>query len=380
MIPPRAPYPVVHLLFSLARGGLERVVVDLVSSLDRQHFLPLVCTLTPGGVLAQELRDKGIPLLELSGCKSVFDLSVVRTLCRYLRDNRVTIVHTHNRGPNLYGAVAARLARVPVVVHTRHGINRPHDRKAVLMNRVAGLLADRVVAVSQDARRVAIQFERMDPAKIITIHNGIRLELFMDRSPRETIRQTLGFGPNELLVGHVGRLAAAKDHVTILQAFKLVADKEKSARLVLVGDGELRANVAGMIRELGLEKVVTLLGDRRDVPDLMTAFDLFILPSTTEGISITLLEAMAAGLAVVATTVGGNPEVVVDGETGILGPAQEPAWLANAIVTLLRAPAQRFQMGAAGRQRVSEHFSLTTMAQEYQRLYKQLLHAKFGVV
>jgi sugar transferase (PEP-CTERM/EpsH1 system associated) len=365
MILAQARVRVVHLVLSLHVGGLEKVVLDLTRHTDPQTFDTRVLCLQDSGPLRPRIEALGMSVDSL-GLRELGKGRTLFRLVRWLRQARPHVLHTHNPTPHLFGALAARAAGVPVVVHTKHGRNYPDSPRAVVWNRLASWLSDRVVAVSADAAEVARQVEHVPGRKVQVIRNGVDLAEFAAPAgpvPRAAKRAV-----------HVARLNdLVKDQTTLLRAARLVADRDPAFRLTIVGDGPDGPRLTALADELGLRQHVQFLGFRSDVRSLLGSADLFVLSSLTEGISLTLLEAMAAGLPVVATEVGGNREVVVPGETGLLVPAGSPAALAEAMLTVLQDPDQARRMGGAGRRRVEERFGLPSMIRGYEQLYLSLL-------
>jgi glycosyltransferase involved in cell wall biosynthesis len=301
------------------------------------------------------------------------DLDLCARLAGVLRDEGAGLVHTHNAAAHLYGSIAARLAgRRTRVVHTKHGRNEPDHARRVLANRLASALSHRVVAVSDDAAAVAVEIERVPARKVITIGNGVDTAAFRPRAGAAAAREVLGTPRDGFHVGCVARLVPVKDHRTLLDAFARFQAVRPDAHLTLVGDGPERAALEEHAALLDLDRAVTFVGARGEVASILAAFDVFALASRSEGISLTLLEAASAGLPVVATRVGGNDEVVVDGETGFLVPAGDPAAFAEALAVLSERPS-RATMGAAGRARVERRFSLERMTGAYAELYAEVL-------
>jgi glycosyltransferase involved in cell wall biosynthesis len=258
---------------------------------------------------------------------------------------------------------------VPVVINTKHGRNYPHIRKWVLANRLAAWLSSKVVAVSQNAADVALQTEKVPHRKVEVIRNGIDLERFpLARRPRRELQRR---------AVHVARISyASKDQRTLMSAVRIVADKQPDFVLDIVGDGPDRPDLEAMCDELGLRAHVNFLGFRDDVQHFLSRAEFFVLSSVTEGVSITLLEAAASGLPIVATNVGGNPEVTVHGETGLLVPPRSPEALAAAMLEMLKDSNRARRMGIAGRRRVEEDFDLSRSVARYEELYLSLLPAR----
>ena len=359
---------VVHLVLSVDFAGLEMVVYDLARGMDRSRFEPhVVCLRSPGG-LADRFHAAGIPFHSLD-CRELPKVRTLFKLTRLLRRLRPHVLHTHNPSPHMFGMLAAPLAEVPVLVHTKRGRNYPHKPRAVFVNRVAALLTDCIVPVSEAAAEVARRVERVAPRRIRVIRNGIDLSEFparkddQSRQPRRAI--------------HVGRLIRLKDQFTLLRATRLVVDRCPDFGLDIIGNGPERDALLALSKELKLEPNVRFLGFRKDVRELLPAAEFFILCSLSEGISISILEAMAAGLPVVATRVGGNGEVVEDGKTGLLVPPQTPEALANAMLEIHVAPERARQMGQAGRDRIELEFDLKAVVTRYEALYLDLLDSRF---
>jgi glycosyltransferase involved in cell wall biosynthesis len=281
----------------------------------------------------------------------------VLRLARLFRKERVDVVHTHDERPLVYGAAAARLARVPRVVHTRYGQKARNSRRQVFLFRLATSLADRVACVSDDAAALTVR-EGVSPRRVFTVRNGIDLTRFAYTGPAPD-------GP----VVTVARLSPEKDVATLVRAAAVVARRLPSFRLEVAGDGVCRPDLRRLTSELGMEGHVHFHGEVRDVPALLGRARLFVLPSVEEGISLTLLEAMARGLPVVATRIGGNPEVVADGETGLIVPASDPDVMAGAVLRLLGDAEAGRRMGRAGRQRVEAHFDVRRMVADYEAAY-----------
>lgn len=356
---------VVHLVSTLNIGGLEKVVYDLARRTDAAVFDIHVLCLGEIGMLAADFARAGIRVDAL-GVLGRGTLRSVLAVTARLQTLRPAVLHTHNPAPHIVGAAAAVLAGVPAVVHTKHGRNYPEDRSKVLANRVAGLLTDYLIAVSQDAGRVATGVERVPARKVRLIRNGIDLRAFSAAgcdSPAHGSRAV-----------HVGRLILpTKDQITLLRAARLVADADPEFRLDIVGDGPHRGVLEALTDKLNLGRLVEFHGFRHDVTDFLRRAALFVLSSETEGLSVTLLEAMAAGLPVVATDVGGNREAVADGQTGLLVPPRSPEALAAGMLNLLRDPGRRRAMGCAGRRRVEREFSLDAMIAQYEETYRLAL-------
>jgi sugar transferase (PEP-CTERM/EpsH1 system associated) len=229
------------------------------------------------------------------------------------------------------------------------------------------------VCVSHDLRRWLVEDVRIAASKVVTVHNGVELTRFTGAA-REAARSALGLGVSDVLIGTVGRLDPVKDQATLLRAFGRLVPRHADARLIVVGDGPLRAQLDQLINSLGLRARARLLGERRDIPAILAALDVFVLPSIAEGISNTILEAMASGLPIVATRVGGNSELIDPDSTGALVPVGHAETLAAAIERYVDDAHLREVHGKRARARARERFSLERMSHDYGALYKRVLH------
>ena len=353
-----------HVVLGLKIGGLERVVVNLVNGLRDSRYRCVVCCLEEGGQFLAEIeRSASVIVL---GKGHGIDWGCIRRLAEYFRRENVDILHTHNPSPHFYGLAAAMMAGVRLRVHTKHGRNDPSSGKGVVRNRVLSRFTDCIVPVSDDARDVALRIERVQPHKVRRIWNGVDTNRYLPPAQRGAQR----------VIGTVARLAPDKDQKTMLAAFKLVLEQLPDVRLMLVGGGPCEAELHEVAERLGINRSVDFLGPRLDVLELLHTFSVFTLSSVSEGISMTVLEAMAAGTPIVATNVGGCREIVNPPECGLLVPPRSPGLLATAYIELLGDPERRHQMGVAARARVVEHFSLQKMIYEYKQLYDSLLNSE----
>lgn len=357
------PWDVVHCVYSLELGGQEMVILALATLADRTLFTPRVLCLSNAGSLAPRFEAAGIPVDVLGATTSDGRIRALGALHAYLRRRRPAILHTHNPMPHQLGALARIFTDVPVLVHTKHGRNLRFTRRSTWFARIAARLTDAFVPVSADSAEVARQIERMPLSRTSVIRNGVDLS-------RIAATECTGDGWRVL---HIARLSSVKDQDTLLRAARRVADHDARFRLDIVGDGDCREALEQLLRELDLGNVVRLHGAQRDVRPYLAAADAFVLSSVSEGIALTLLEAMAAGLPVVATDVGGNREVVTAGETGYLVPAQDPVALARALITLLSDRERVHRFGAAGRRVAENEFSVNRTVAAYEALYLRLL-------
>lgn len=367
--------PVIcQVLHSLHVGGAEVLAAELARGLAGQFQFVFAC-LDELGPLGESLRREGF-VVEVLGRKAGLDVGCVRRLAQFLARQQVALVHAHQYTPFFYARAPFWLARRPPVLFTEHGRFHPDlpNRKRMLFNRLFLRQCDRVVAVGQAVKQALVANEGIPPGRIDVIYNGVRLEAFApDPSARHEVRRELGIGPQAPVAILVARLDPIKDHATALEVAARVQQTHPDFRLLLVGEGPSRPAIEAHIAARGLAGTVHLLGLRSDVPRLLAAADLFLLTSRSEGIPVTLIEAMGAGLPVVATQVGGVPEVVIENETGLLAPAGDAAALAEAVQRLLADPTWRQRLGRAGQARAAALFSQEAMHAAYARRYAEML-------
>jgi glycosyltransferase involved in cell wall biosynthesis len=345
---------VAHVVLQLQTGGMERLLADVARLADPNGVEHRFIALAAGGAVADELRSGGAAVEILNLLPGVRPGAMMR-LVSLLRRWRVDVVHTHNTRPLIYGAPAARLAGIPVVVYTRHGQRFGASHRQTALFNLAARAVDRVVCVSEDTAAISIA-QGIPAHKVIIIRNGIDLDRFKIRSP----------APRGPLV-MVGRLSPEKNVDSLIRAMALIGSS--SACLEIAGNGVCRPGLQRLAEDLGVRSRVKFLGEIRNVEQLLSRASLFVLSSRTEGISLTLLEAMSSGLPVVATKVGGNPEVVAHGMTGLLVPPNDPVALAHAIEQIYGDPEHGAAMGRAGRERVEAHFDVRDTIRAYESVY-----------
>jgi len=358
-------WSIVHVLSSYGVGGQERVALDLaIGQRARGHRVGVISLAPePDGAMAKEFAEAGIEVGRVPK-RGGIDPTLVPRLARELRARRADIVHTHNPLPLIYGAPAARLVGA-AAIHTKHGVN-PGGRAHMLLRRAAAQLVHAFVAVSDTTAAQARAQRDMPVARLHTIPNGIRLGRYHpDPEARAAARVELGLG-DAWVVGTVGRLDDYKNQLMLVRAMAPLLSSR--VRLVLVGDGPSRAAVEAAVAALPEPRWVVVAGRRMDVPKLLPAFDVFALSSKTEGLPLVVPEAMAVGLPIIATAVGGLPRVVDEGETGLLVPVDELA-LRTAIERLAADPEATRAMGRRAREVALERYSHDRMVDAYLDLY-----------
>jgi glycosyltransferase involved in cell wall biosynthesis len=368
---------ICHLASGDLWAGAEVQLAALLAGLQRYDRLSLCAILYNSGVLADRLNALGIPVWVLEESK----LNPLRLLLKtrqILKREKIEILHTHRYKENFLGALAGKMSRVKHLVRTVHGMSEPFTGYRNLKTSfhhfldfyVSRFWMEKVITVSRDIEYSLATKLRRD--KLITIHNGIDLErLRGEKNPAE-LRKSMGIAADDFVIGSVGRLTPIKGYQFLLRAGKIISRNKPNFKLVLVGDGPERRALTQLARELELEQTVIFTGFTPDVAEVISIFDIFVLSSLHEGISISLLEALGLGVPAVVTDVGGNPEVVRDGETGLLVPPRDENELARVCLMLLEDKTKREKMGDRGRVLIKQEFSNKQMAERVYRLYRDL--------
>ena len=369
---------VCHLASGDLWAGAEVQLAMLLRGLVQYRNVELRAILFNSGILADRIADAGIPVevIEESRHNS---LSLMLKTKKILKRDKIEILHTHRYKENFLGGLASRGTSVKHIVRTVHGMGEPfrgfQNVKAqfyAYLDRMASeRWVNKIVAVSNDINRSLAWLYGEE--KMVTIHNGIEADRVPQRTDVASAKRKLGVEADTPVIGTVGRHMPVKGYDVLLRAFKLVNERKPEARLVLVGDGPERASLESLAAGLGIDSRVVFYGFTEDVAAAMSAFDVFVLSSIHEGISISLLEAFAMGIPVVVTDVGGNPEVVRHMETGLIVPPRDEGRLADALTELLDDKQLCGKMIKNQREVVTGEFSAETMAQRTEELYRELM-------
>jgi glycosyltransferase involved in cell wall biosynthesis len=368
---------IAYTIKSMAMGGSQTHLLQVFRFLDRERFAPALYCLTGDGVLLEAVRALDVPVVAPAAARSFKNVDLVArigALTQALRHAPADIVHNYLLRANLVGAISGRLARVPVVICSKRGC---HERRGfeLVSARIGNALADSVM-VNADAVRDFVHTNEGCPRdKMVVIPSGIDTERFQPLAP-QPFKARLGLSEHRRVVGIVTRMRVRKGVEEFIRAMAQVRGAYPEAHGLIVGEVELDDDTQALVRALGLQEHLTLLGRRSDMPEVLSAFDVFVLSSHDEGMSNAILEAMAMERAVVATDVGGTGEVVRHGASGLLVPPKDPEALAGAIRALLADPGRARAMGVLGRRIVEEGFSATAMVRRMEQLYTGLAAAR----
>ena len=356
-------------------AGAEKLVFDLVAEMNKAKFEILVCSIGNREdeieeMICKDLEEKGVKTSLLGKPPRKRRLRAIWKLHQYLQENHVTIVHTHCPSPDFYGKLAAHLSGTPLVFSTIHSVNeyRPFNE------RMLKHLTTKYVAISEIVKQYAVSELKIPSAQIEVIHNAIDTQRFaLTAIDKKAKLQELGIPNKRKIVTTVGNILVSKGQVYLIEAAKEVVKDFPDTHFLIVGDTLREPELATCLKEkVGAKKMqdkISFTGERTDIPEILSITDVFVLPSLWEGLPVALLEAMAAGIPVIATSVGGNQEVVADNVSGLLIPPKDPQILAQRIKELLGNPEKAERMGAKGQRIIQDFFSIDRMARKYEQLY-----------
>jgi len=361
---------ILHLITSMPVGGAENLILTTINHLDPTRFSSVLCCIQSKGILGDEAEHSGIKLVALDRMKRKrFDLQAVEAIAAIIRREHIDVVHCHLYHAALYGRLAARRTGVSSVVTVHNVYSRPKWHRR-LINWWLGRHTARIIGVSQPVGNDVIRYDCIAPEKLIVIPNGIDLAPMLQTLDRETAKSRLGLPAGAQVIGCVGRLESQKGHRFLLEVLSMLRNKRGDCpHLVIVGTGSELGNIRQGIENMHLEDRVQLLGTRRDIPEILAALDLFVLPSLWEGLPLALLEAMAAGVPVIASAVGGVGEVLNDGMYGLALPPNDVPELYKAIVDLLDDQEKRLVLGRMGAKRAHQDYGACSMVHRLEEIY-----------
>lgn len=365
---------VMHIAHSLNLGGAERLAAKLAVTLSDEFDIIIAC-LDAAGLWAKEVRDAGVPVIELYRQPGI-DLVVPVRIARLAAQWKVGLFHAHQYSPYFYTVLARALTPRGRVLFHEHGRHYPEidSPKRVFVNtHLFSRLTNRVVAVSADVRERLVRYEGLPREMIEVVYNGTEAPPPADDSTRAQIREQLGLGAEDIVLGTVGRLDPVKNVPLAIESLSRLSNEFGRLKLLVIGDGPARDEIIAAAESHGVREAVVMPGFRDDASELVRGMDIFLLPSLTEGTSLALVGAMAAGVPAVATAVGGTPEVIDHGKTGLLVPSEDGDALTNAIREMLVDNERARAIGLAGRQTYLDRFTYGGMIESFRRIYREEL-------
>jgi len=369
----RRPLRVLFVVLSLGVGGAEKLVYDIILHLSPWDVTPIVCCLDMIGSLGESLIECKIPVYLLGRRRGGIDWGLASRMNRIISDERIDVIHAHQYTPFFYGAISSLFVRHAKLIFTEHGRLYPDRRswKRYLFNPLLAWRTDHIVSISESTKKAMVTYDNFPARRIEVIPNGVRFAAAQNNVNRARKRKTLGLDVSGPILGTAARLDKIKNLTMLLRVFQRILSRMPETSLLIAGKGPAKNELENLSEELGIKERVLFLGLRSDLPEIYPLLDVFALTSFTEGISITLLEAMAAGIPPVVTDVGGNSEVVEDGESGFLVPLGKDEIMVERIMTLLQSPERRKEMGASAAKRALNQFSFQRMVSSYMNLYQE---------
>ena len=370
---------IVHILNSLGTGGMENGVVNLINNMNHEKYKNSIVTLSDIWSLKNRIIQNDVGFFEIKK-KGKVDFSLSLKLLKLLKDIKPDVVHTRNWGTLLDGFLAAKMANVPIIIHGIHGKDfrnyKKEKHKRIYIQRFVFALVDRLIILSEQLRKEYVKSGELigKDNKITIINNGVDLKKFESNIAKNNKKLEIGLQKNDFVIGNVARLDPIKDHQTLIKAFSEVCESIKNSKLLLVGSGPLLPMLQNLTKLYNVREKTRFLGSRQDIPELLNIMDIYVQSSLYEGMSNTILEAMASKIPVIATDVGGTPDIIIDNETGILIPSGDANALANSILLLSNKDLAQ-KMGESGYERVKKIFSIEKMVASYENLYEKLVNS-----
>jgi len=366
----------LHITLDNGVGGLSKVMLEISKNLDPEKFRVSVYYFKEfEETFLSELDEKGIPYYTSYQRNGKPDYFNFIKLYKFLRENQFDIIHTHNTPAFIDGILAASLAKVPIRIHTDHARLFPDKRRYMFAEKFLSFFTTKIVAVSNHTKQELIRYEKISPNKIEVIHNGIN---FDTTEPFDIIqkKKVLGVQNFNPVIGVGARLVEQKGISFLIQAMPKILKKYPKAVLLIAGDGPLRSKLEYEVQRLDISSSVKFLGFRLDITSLLQAFDIYVLPSLWEGLPMAILEAMALKKPIIATKVGGTPEAIIDGKTGLLVPPRSPESLTNAVIRLCENQNFAAQLGLNAFEFFMQEFTVREMVHKYEKLYYNCLGVK----
>ncbi|MFC1658426.1 glycosyltransferase [Candidatus Omnitrophota bacterium] len=364
-------------------GGAENNLLQVVTGLNQDKYRPIVCCLK-GGRLSKLIKNKGIKLIDLK-LKRIYGLKAIKEaikLVKLIKEEDVRIVMTYFYGSDFWGGLIARITGVPVAISNRRDMGHLLKKRHVLAYRFFNRFFDKIITVSDAVRNMIIRQQKVSPEKLVTIRNGVDIQIFIQDFDSNSIKESLGVDSGKLIVTKVAGLSPIKGIRYFLEAASELLKDNKDIHFLVVGgsrDNGYSQKMRELVAQLGITKNITFTGARNDIPEILSISDVLVLSSLNEGFSNTILEYMASGKPVVATSVGGNPEVIDNGRNGFLVPPGDSASLKQAISKLLTDKDLSRTMSNAGRETIENDFTKQRMINQIEALYSDALSRSKGI-
>lgn len=366
---------VCYIIGQLGKGGAERQLYELVRGINKERFNPIVICLSEGGYWSKEIKKIGIEVIEIMR-KRNWEFIRLFKLFKLLKSIKPDIVHAFLFSANSYGRIASILAGVPIIIASERNLPEAGNDKIKLwiyIDKLLALFTDRIICNSYRAAESLVKHHAFNSKKVCVVHNGISVADFINKNDLNSEEYSAS-----KVVGTVGRLYPQKNHILFLDMVKIISEKykHKNLKFVIAGEGPLKKQLKKYSQDLGIESKVVFTGLINNIQDILHATDIFVLSSDWEGLPNAVMEAMASGLPCVVTDVGGNSELVVDGETGYVIPPNDPEAMAQKISYLLENDRLAIKMGVEGKKRMQEDFNMEKMIKTTEEIYEKMINGK----
>lgn len=350
------------LLQGLEVGGLEKIAVDLVNGLPNRYKTTICCYDSMGPL--KDCLNESIEIIYLKR-KEGFNPKYFIKLAKEMKKRKIDVLHMHNKTAFFYGTIAAKLAGINKTIYTEHGRTEKIKKKTKIAFKILNRFITETIVVTDYIKNYLLSNEGFRAERVTVIPNGINITKDEPKKNDNALYEELGISENTMVVGIVARLDPIKNHKMLLKAFKIAVNKHSNIKLIIVGDGSLRGELENLAKKYMIRKKVIFLGERKDIIKILGCIDVFVLCSKSEGMSITLLEAMASGVPIIATRVGGNSSIIENGVSGILVESNEHIELAKEIVCLIKDDQKRKEISRAAKDRYEREFTLDKMVERY---------------
>jgi glycosyltransferase involved in cell wall biosynthesis len=366
---------VLHLVEDLKIGGIEKVIFDLATNLNRNLYTVDVWCIARGGEIAEKLVRAGVRV-RILGIPSYYNLFNIIRIARFIRMHKPDILHGHTYFSNTICRISGRLACVPVIIAHVHNTYCNYSYRNLLVERILSFFTNKIICCSNAVRNFVLKCEKISSQKAVVIHNGIDQKKFHKEFEISNLREHLKISSNTMVIITVASLTEKKGHRFFLEALKKIKLGYADIKWLIVGDGPIRKKLEELTQEFNLKDTVIFTGLRNDVSELLNNSDIFVLPSLKEGLPLAVIEAMSTGLPVVATSVGGVTEIIEDEKTGLLIPPGNPDAISSAVMILLKDIKKREYIGRHGRKSVIENFASDKMVAKVEQLYSDCIIEK----
>lgn len=369
---------ILHIRQNSKIGGIQQQILSLFSAYNKEVINPIFCCLDAKDEIGSEIENLGTEVISLNRPRSnKFSASIVIELYKLMKKRHIHVVRTHGYRANLYGRIAAWMAGVPVIIASIHNNYRKDKRlERRIANRILARITDRIITVSESITNDVIKYDKIDPSKILVIPNGVDTVKFAPREKSEKICKDLSIKEKDKIIGFVGRLVPAKGIEYLIEAASYLKKQYENLKVIITGDGYLLDGLRQKAEELGINDIIVFTGKRRDIPDILSCINIFVMPSIAEGLPNSLLEAMAMGKPVIATEAGGTPEIIKNEFNGLLVPPGNSKGIAEAIMILFENTLLAANISQKARDFIIENYGITAIARKWESLYQSLLTEK----